>query len=303
MADAQNLQHETLNRILVATDFSVAGQRAVTRAGQLAHQYTADLQIVHATPDWNLFSRSAAARQQHYDEITLFAQSAMRNEVNRVLSTFGVHAQGEVQLGKASEVISRKIESYQPNLVVAGARGEHEPRIAPAALGGTSLKLFFRLERPTLLVRNEDAHPYVTSLAAVKQVSELSQRVVLWGTTLVPSGDCHIFHAYESPYIERLKLCGTSSATIEACVLDAKAAARESFDQVSTAAVPGSRVHLHLEHGDPLGILVTEIATFGPQLVVIGRHESDAGKSAPGFSGSMGLRMAYHTPVDVLVVP
>jgi universal stress protein E len=291
-----------LNRILVATDYSVAGQRAVTRAGQLANQHAADLQIVHATPDWNLFSRSTSARQQHYDEITLHAQSAMRDEVNRVLSTFGVHARGEVQLGKASEVISRAIASYQPTIVVAGARGEHEPRIAPAALGGTSLKLFLRMDLPLLLIRGEDSHPYRTCLVAL-QVSELSRRVILWGTALVPRGDCHIVHAYDAPYIERMRLCGMNSAAIEACVVSTEAATRENLDKLLAAVAPDSRVHLHLDHGNPLGILVTEIARYTPQIVVVGRRENERGQSPRELSGATGLRMAYHTPVDVLVIP
>ena len=299
----ETLVMKLLNRILVATDFSAAGRRAVTRAGRLASQNGADLQIVHAAPDWNLFSRSTPARQQHYDEVTLHAQRAMRDEVNRVLSEFGVHGRGEVQLGKASEVICRAIASYQPTLVVAGARGEHEPPVAPAALGGTALKLFLRMERPLLLVRSEDSRPYRTSLVAVQQVSERSRRVVLWGTALVPDGDCHIVHAYDAPYSERMKLCGTSSAAIEACVLSTEAAARESFDQLLAAAAPDSRVHLHLDHGSPLGILVTEIAHYDPQVVVVGRRENEREQAPREFSGSTGLRMAYHTPVDVLVIP
>jgi nucleotide-binding universal stress UspA family protein len=292
-----------LNRILVATDFSVAGQRAVTRAGQLANRNEADLHIVHATPDWNLFSRSTSARQQHYDEVTLHAQSAMRDEVSRVLGTFGVHARGEVQLGKASEVICRAIASYRPTLVVVGARGEHEPPIAPAALGGTSLKLFLRIDRPLLLVRSVDLRPYRTSLVTVQQVSELSRRGVLWGTALVPGGDCHIVHAYDAPYSERMRLCGTNSAAIEACVLSTEAAARGSLAQLLAASAPDSRVHLHLEHGNPLGILVTEVARYDPQIVVVGRRENERGQSPREFSGSTALRMAYHTPVDVLVIP
>jgi hypothetical protein len=93
----------------------------------------------------------------------------MRDEVNRVMNEFGVHAQGAVQLGKASEVISRVIGSYQPTIVVVGAQGEHEPRIAPAALGGTLLKLFLRRECPLLLVRDGDPHRYTTALAAPRR--------------------------------------------------------------------------------------------------------------------------------------
>jgi len=46
-----------LKRILVATDLSAAGHRAVMRAGQLARQWETGLFLVHARPDWNLFAR------------------------------------------------------------------------------------------------------------------------------------------------------------------------------------------------------------------------------------------------------
>jgi nucleotide-binding universal stress UspA family protein len=292
-----------LNRILVATDFSIAGHRAITRAAQLAHQHEADLQLCHAAPDWNLFSRCTAAQKQLYDEVTLHAQSAMRDEVNRVLNQFGVHAQGEVQLGKASEVIARAIALYLPTIVVAGARGEHEPRIAPPALGGTALKLLLRMECPLLLVRGDDSLRYRTSLAAVQQPSDLSRRVILWSTALVPGDACHIVHAYDAPYSERMRLCGTSDAAVQACVLTAEEVARERFDTLLSAAVPDSHAHLHLVYGNPLGVLVTEIARHNPQLLVVGRRESERGQSPRESSGSTALRMAYHAPVDVLVVP
>jgi nucleotide-binding universal stress UspA family protein len=293
---------QLVNRILVATDYSVAARRAVNRAGQLAHQYGADLYLLHATPDWNLFSRWTTGQQHDYDEITLHAQRAMRDEVNRVLSQFGVHAQGEVQLGKASEVITRAIVTYEPSIVVAGARGEHEPRVAPAALGGTSLKLYFRMKCPLLLVRGEGSSPYQTSLAAVQPTSELSRQLVLWGTTLVPGGDCHILHAYDAPYSERMKLCGTSYAALDARVLAAEAEVRPSLDKLPAEASPNSNVHLHLEQGSPLGALVTATARYCPQFVVVGRRESERAQSLHESYGCTGLRMAYHTPVDVLVI-
>jgi nucleotide-binding universal stress UspA family protein len=127
--------------------------------------------------------------------------------------------------------------------------------------------------------------------------------LVLWGSALVPGGDCHIVHSYDAPYSERMRLCGWSSAMIEASAEDAEAAARESFEKLFTATTAGSRIHMHLVHGNPLGTLVTEIARHAPQVVVVGRHDSDPGQSAHDLNGSTALRMAYHTPVDVLVVP
>ncbi len=298
----ENRRMQLLNRILVATDYSVAGRRAVDRAAQLARQHGAALYLLHATPDWNLFSQWTRGQQQHYDEITLHAYGAMRDEVNHVLSQFGVHAHGEVQLGRASEQITRAIASYEPSIVVAGARGEHEPRVAPAALGGTSLKLYFRMTCPLLLVRGEGSFPYQTSLAAVQPTSDLAGQLVLWSTGLVPDGHCHILHAYDAPYSERMKLCGASYAAIDACVLAAEAEVRDSLDKLAAAASPNSSVHLHLEYGNPLGALVSASARYYPQLVVVGRHEGKRAQPPNESYGCTGLRMAYHTPVDVLVI-
>src|SRR3569833_2144778 len=50
----------TVSRILAATDFSAAGEAALSRAGQIAAEQGAELRIIHATPDWNLFSNRAS---------------------------------------------------------------------------------------------------------------------------------------------------------------------------------------------------------------------------------------------------
>jgi universal stress protein E len=292
-----------LNRILVATDFSPAGRLAVTRAGQLASQHGSDLQLIHATPDWNLFSRWTSAPQEHYDQITLHAQDALRDEINWVLQTFAIHAHGEVQLGKASQAIQRGIAAYQPNMVVIGARGEHEPRISPAALGGTALKLVLQTRNPLLLVRGWDFSPYHVSIAAVHDAGDLSRRVLFWGSALVQAGECHVFHAYEAPYVERMRLCGADDSAVASWLLATEKAAHCSADQVLGSAVPGARLKIHVTQGDPLGALVTESALCGPQLVVVGKREPGRERLAPESLGTIGLRIAYHTPVDVLVVP
>jgi len=292
-----------LNRILVATDFSPAGRLAVTRAGQLASQHGSDLQLIHATPDWNLFSRWTSAPQERYDQITLHSQNALRDEISWVLHAFGVHAHGEVQLGKASQVIRRAIAAYQPNIVAIGARGEHEPRISPAALGGTALKLVLQIQCPLLLVRGWDSNAYRVSMAAVHDAGELSRRVVFWGSALVQAGECHVFHAYEAPYVERMRLCGADDSAVASWLLATEKAAHCSADQVLGSAVPGARLKVRVTHGNPLGALVTETALCGPQLVVVGKHEPGRDRSAPESLGTVGLRIAYHTPVDVLVVP
>jgi nucleotide-binding universal stress UspA family protein len=298
----ERLPMNLVHRILVATDFSRAARLAVTRAGQLASQYNAELQLVHAAPDWALFSRWTSARQEHYDAVTLHARNAMREEIGWVLSRFGVCAHGDVQLGRASRVIARAAAGYQPDLIVAGARGEHQPRISPEAFGGTTLKLLLHTDYPLLLVRGWDFKPYRVSIAAVHDACEVSRRVVRWGSSLVGAGDCHVIHAYEAPYFERTRASGVAEAAVNECIAATEAAARQIVTEVMAAADPSAHMHSHVVRGNPLGVLVTEIARYQPTLVVLGRRETQPADPAEPF-GTEGLRMAYHCPVDTLVVP
>ena len=123
-------------------------------------------------------------------------------------------------------------------------------------------------------------------------VPSARQPVVLLDRPQRPGANLHIVHAYDAPYSEHMRLCGMNSTAVEACVLSTEAAARESLNKLPAAAATDSRVHLHLERGNPLGILVTEIARYNPQIVVVGRRESERGQSPQEFSGSTGLRMA-----------
>jgi universal stress protein E len=291
-----------LNRILVATDFSSGSRAAADRAARLASQYQAELHLIHATPDWTLFSRWTSASEAHHRAIITHAHDAMRAEANRLASAFGVHARSEIQLGRASRVITRFATEYHPDLIVAGARGEHQPKVSPEAFGGTTLKLLLHTEYPLLLVRGWDPKPYHISIAAVHDACDISRRVVLWASSLVGTGDCHVMHAYEVPYIERTVACDLSDASINESVRATESAAHRMVSDVIKAAAPGAHMHSHVVRGSPLGCLVTEIARNQPTLVVLGRQEAGASESFDPF-GTEGLRMAYHCPVDTLVVP
>jgi universal stress protein E len=291
-----------LSRILVATDFSPASRLAADRAAQLASQHHADLFLIHAAPDWSLFSRWTSASEPHHAAITTHAQNALRSEVSRLASEFGVHARSAVQLGRASHVIAQAAAEYHPTLLVCGARGEHQPIISPESFGGTTLKLLLHTEYPLLLVRGSDPKPYRVSIAAVHDACDISKRLILWASSLVGPGDCHVMHAYDVPYIERTRASGVSEASIQECVLATESAARRIVSDVLTAAAPEAHMHSHVVRGNPLGCVVTEIARHQPTLVVLGRQEASSAQAREPF-GTEGLRMAYHCPVDTLVVP
>ena len=290
-----------LNRILVATDLSNAGRGVITRAGQLASQHGARLQVVHATPDWELFSRWTVARREHYEAVTARATKALESELAWVAQQFGIQPTHKVRSGRASRVILDEATDYRPQLIVMGARGEHQPRISPEALGGTTLKLLLHSDCPLLIVRGWDLHPYRVSLAAIHDRCDVSRRVVHWASSLTERGHCHIMHAYEAPYFERTRLCVDESSAGE-CERAAEEIAVGIVRDMAEAASGSAHLHTHAVKGRPLPALVTEIARYQPTLVALGRQEFGPYVTRDPF-GTDGFRMAYHCPVDTLLVP
>jgi len=292
-----------ISRILVATDFSAAGHAAVRRSGQLAAQYGAALHVIHATPDWTLFCNRSAMLQKHYEDITSNAQTLLKDELGSLLDEFSVHASGEIQQGKASQTIARAVGSFRPNLLVIGTRGEHAPITAPASLGGTTMKLLSQIKLPLLLVREATVTPYSTCVAAIGNSTEQSRRIVHWAVSLVDGGDCHLVRSYEVPYLERLKLSGVNAEAIAGCTQDAELAARYAADPPWSEEDANARIHMHLVRGTPIPAVLAEVTRHSPQLVAVGRHEATRLEADHPLMGCVGIRLAYHCPVDVLVVP
>jgi len=292
-----------LSRILAATDFSAAGDPALTRAGQLAAQQGAELRIVHATPDWNLFSNRAPMAQQHYTEISRNAGTLLNRAKERLASEFAIHVIAEVHQGRASQSIARCVTQYQPGMLVLGAHGEHAARISQNALGATTMKLISQLAIPLLLVRCTNATPYRTSVAAIGPSSEQSRRIVHWATVIVSGGDCHIVRTYEVPYLERLKLSGVSHEAIATCYADAEIAARYAANPPWSGEETATTIHMHLVRGTPLPSVLSEVARHAAQVLVIGRHEQTPLAPDHPLMGCIGTQIAYHCPVDVLMIP
>ena len=294
----------TVSRILAATDFSPAGHAVLARAGQLAAQHEAELRVIHSTPDWNLFSNRAPMPQQHYEDISKNAELLLRRATDWLASEFTIRVHGEIHHGKASQAIARVVGQYQPNLLVIGAHGEHAPQMmTPTAVGATTLKLIAQIRVPLLLVREAVIKQYNTCLAAVGTSTEQGRRIVQWAATLAAGGDCHVVRAYEVPYLERLKLCDVSAEAISTCSQDAELAARYVADPPWPKEEGGARMHMHLVRGRPVTSVLSEIARLAPQFVAVGRHEETPLSTEHPLMGCVGMQIAYHCPVDVLIVP
>jgi nucleotide-binding universal stress UspA family protein len=291
-----------LKRILVATDLSAAGQHAVMRAGQLGRQWEASLSVVYAKPDWKLFARSKAASPDGYHDIAQAADSLLCKLLVSLETEFGVHARFESRLGRASNVIGAMVVEHDPDIVLIGAEGEHGCGGLECRLGGTALKVLTCVKRPLLLVRTTAATAYTTALVAVDGASALARRATLWASGLVQGGDCHLVHAYDVPFVERMRVRGISEAVIEARVKPAREEAQIIAHTISGAAEGSARMQIDVERGEPVATVLAAIARYAPQLVVIGKRDVQTPELHATVMGSVAFRIAYHAPADVLVL-
>ncbi|HVC30564.1 MAG TPA: universal stress protein [Steroidobacteraceae bacterium] len=291
-----------LKRILVGTDFSAAGRRAVMRAGQLAQQWEANLFLAHVRPDWNLFSRWRPASRDSYQDVAHGSEAPLRRVLAELESRFGVHARCDSRLGKASHVISALVGELDPHLLVIGARGEHEACAPGPCLGGTAMKLLVSVESPILLVRRDCAARYASAVVAVDAPSALSRRAVLWGSGLVGDGDCSVLHAYEVPYVERMRLQEVDEAAIGRRRRLSEEAAGPIVQELLGAAEGHARLHSRAVCGEPVAVVLAEMARAPTDLLVIGKREPAGPYARHGAMGGVGFRVAYHAPTDVLVL-
>jgi nucleotide-binding universal stress UspA family protein len=293
-----------LHRILVATDFSAAGHAAVARAGQLAAQYQCQLTVFHATPDWTLFSQCATAHQVQYADITRNADELMRCEVSWLGQEHGLTTvRGEIYRDRATLAVTRAIESFQPNVLVIGAGGEHILPDGQAVLGGTALKLISRVSVPLLLVRISPPMPYTATLAAVGGEVSIARRLTQWASMLAGSGPCHVVRVYEAPYADRMRLCQYAETEIVQSAEEQRRVAQLDCEALEHTTDPGTHLVFHIIRGATVPTVLGQVNLCAPQLVVIGQHEHHADEHPGAWAAGLGTRIAYHCPTDVLMIP
>lgn len=292
-----------LRRILVATDYSAAARRAVWRAGELARQHGALVQLVHAQPDWNLFSMNAGGTAEQFKAVSAHAEEALRAELSWLETTFGIQARGENRVGRASQVLRTAIAQFEPHLCVAGARGEHNSAETAPLLGGTAAKLIAFSPVPTLIVRGPE-QPYRIALAAIESPGAGSIKLLEWANTFVRGGECHLVHAFNVPYAARMRAHGVSAEAVQACEADIRKSARAIVDELLSGRGEGDlRLHAHLVCGEPVAAVLAQITSNRPDLVILGKHRHPPRDLHLASFGSVAFRIAYHAPGDVLIVP
>jgi len=276
-------------RIVLATDLSGRGDRALDRAIQLANSWEAELLIVHALegeglplpgnlrlPSWRRPPDSAA-----------LVERQIRDDVGDACPGFRVH----VEEGGAVPVILNAIERERADLAVVGL-GRQRPF---SGIGSTVDELFWRSPVSVLVVKRRPNGPYRHILVGTDFTEEARHGFEV-AAQFFPDAIFALMHAYELPYQSLLQdnqlsrdFGAMERATIHAFV-----------DEADISDELRRRLITLIEHGSPELMISTYLMEQGAHLTVIGAYERS--NLFRVIIRGKGPRIVETVPSDVLVV-
>ncbi|MES1943605.1 universal stress family protein [Salinisphaera sp. PC39] len=166
-----------IDRVLVATDLSAHGDRALARAAALARGCGAALAVVHAVE-----RESAKAG----------AESLIREQLADLPDSIASEAAVRLGAGEAHEVIAAAADDLEADLVVLGRHADEG--IADLFRGGTAEHVIRRVRGAVLLAQAPAAHVYRRVLVGM-DFSTASRRALAVVSGLLPTAEVTLVHA------------------------------------------------------------------------------------------------------------
>jgi nucleotide-binding universal stress UspA family protein len=140
-----------MKSILVGTDYTTTGNRAVRYAAEMAFQYKARLIVVHAT---QLMLVTEAPMELSYilDEMEITDHKKMLVLENNLKRKYDMRLKitTEVQTGFVADIIQNKSHQHHPDLIVMGM-----PQLdffSQKILGTAGLQILTKIDTPVLIV-------------------------------------------------------------------------------------------------------------------------------------------------------
>lgn len=280
-------------KILLATDLSGRGDRALDRAAQLARQWDAKLLVLHAleptpedmirppyeeAPSWRRPPDPAAAIERRI-------RADLRDEV--------ADLEIRVQEGNPAQAIMDVASSEGCDLVILGmARDEMFGRVL---LGSTVEHMVRKSPVSVLVVKTRPRGPYAHILVGT-DFTEESRHGLKAAATLFPESAFTLMHAFDMPY-KNLRLDtkladdfgAMEKATIEAFI-----------DEAKLPENVRAKVRTMIEHGAPEIMLRDYAIEQGADLTVIGAY--GRGLLFHVLIGGAAKRIVDSIPSDILVI-
>lgn len=246
--------------LLLATDLSSRGDRALDRTRQLAQEWGAHVHVVHAVdalaPSVPVGVDAEHYLQQHPDLVPE-ASRALTRLIDDLPATL------HVERGNATQAILAVAEREGCDLILLGERRER--LIGP--LEGTMDQLLRSAPVSVLVVRSRANRAYRQLLVGTDYTDEALQALSR-ACDLFPQAEVTVVHAYDPPYAG-LRDDPTAQAwdAPERARLRAHVAQAGLLERTDRGAI-----RLRVEAGPPASVLSQWIASAGTDLTVIGAH-------------------------------
>ncbi len=289
-----------IERVLVATDFSNAGQRAVDVAAEWARAAGAQLRIVHVAPPKRWLGDVWGLKPSVADSINRHAADALKQAAERADPERRIELSTAVLTGAAARSIVRAASDFAADLLIVGARGERDEH-GQRVLGGTSSKLLAAADTPLLPVRRAHKDPVAGVVAAV-DLSPRSRAVLEWADLAAAERHLYVYHVYNEPFASRLEAYGLAPSAIDVYSAQARSQCDAALAELVESVARSGVTSRALERGDPAQQLHRYIESVRPSLVVLGKHVKQPRSSPASSVASVSRFTANFVSTDVLVV-
>ena len=287
-------------KILLATDLSARGDRALERAVDIAQRHDARLIIVHVFEELDestqLYGTRAVPSWHRPPNAATMMKHRIRQGLRSDLGDAIEKADILIEEGNPAEVIERIASSERVDLVITGIAREGMFASRPVVLGKTVERLLRRLPVPILIVRNRARDAY-QHIVVTTDFSEPSAHALQMAVRFFPAQSLYLLHASEVPYST---LVDNSSRHAERYRDVRDGEMREFLASIFLPENDRRRLIPMIEPGPPPQIIRDYVQTHGGDLVVLGTQ--GRGTMMEAILGSTTKSILSTLPCDALVV-
>ncbi len=286
--------------VLLATDLSARGDRALERAVEIAAGRGAHLVIVHVFEELEestlTYGRRPAPSWRRPPDTVAMAKLRIRQGLRADLGDAVEKAAVLIEEGEPAEVIERIAASEGADLVITGIAREGFFASRPVVLGRTVEQLLRRLPMPILIVRNRARSAY-QHIVVTTDFSEPSAYALQVALRYFPFQTLHLLHAFEAPYSGLVSDPHRHAESLR----EANAADLETFlTSIVLSEDDRRRLVALIEPGAPHHLVREYVREHGADLVVLGTH--GRGAMLEAILGSTAKSILASLPCDALVV-
>jgi nucleotide-binding universal stress UspA family protein len=287
-------------RILLATDLSARGDRALERALVIAQRHAAHLVIVHAFEELDettlTYGLPAAPSWRRPPDAATFMRQRIRQGLRAELGDALDNSTVVIEEGNPADVIERVAARERADLVITGIAREGPFANRPVVLGKTVEQLLRRLSLPILVVRNRARGPY-EHVVVTTDFSDASAYALQVALAFFPQQTVDLFHASEAPY----STLAPDAARHADRYQEARAEELQAF--LASTFLPEAdrrRLVASIEPGAPQQLIREFVQMRGADLVVLGTRGRGAVLEA--LLGSTAKSILATLPCDALVI-